>query len=243
VQIALKQRTQRRVIDCPVHIALFNERTARGLGWLDDFHCRRGAKTRQALRAAYEVELVLDLLCAGRDIPTEVVVAYDDQDAPISLAVVRMDGDEKLTGEPYIEAIARHDDFRRAVLRDRSTSPGEAAMRGVLDMLALHYGRANLPSVTARVLRGNARSRSIFTQADFAALPPSVPSADPQTVYRRPPRIPLPPSLDPSVYVPPSRRSVRRFASRPVARHSLALGRNDPCWCGSGKKLKKCHAA
>lgn len=22
----------------------------------------------------------------------------------------------------------------------------------------------------------------------------------------------------------------------------IKLGRNDPCWCGSGKKLKKCHA-
>lgn len=21
------------------------------------------------------------------------------------------------------------------------------------------------------------------------------------------------------------------------------LGRNDPCWCGSGKKYKKCHLA
>ena len=21
------------------------------------------------------------------------------------------------------------------------------------------------------------------------------------------------------------------------------IGRNDPCWCGSGKKYKKCHAA
>jgi SEC-C motif len=21
------------------------------------------------------------------------------------------------------------------------------------------------------------------------------------------------------------------------------LGRNDPCWCGSGKKYKKCHMA
>jgi hypothetical protein len=105
-----------------VHIALFNERTARGLGWLSDFHCRRGAKTRQALRAVYEVEQVLDHLFAGRDIPTEVVVAYDDQDTPIRLAVVRMDGDEKLTREAYIEAIARHNRFRGAVLRDRSTS-------------------------------------------------------------------------------------------------------------------------
>ncbi|HWO49514.1 MAG: SEC-C metal-binding domain-containing protein [Solirubrobacterales bacterium] len=21
------------------------------------------------------------------------------------------------------------------------------------------------------------------------------------------------------------------------------MGRNDPCWCGSGKKYKKCHGA
>ncbi|HEV7176304.1 MAG TPA: SEC-C metal-binding domain-containing protein [Solirubrobacteraceae bacterium] len=21
------------------------------------------------------------------------------------------------------------------------------------------------------------------------------------------------------------------------------MGRNDPCWCGSGKKFKKCHGA
>ena len=21
------------------------------------------------------------------------------------------------------------------------------------------------------------------------------------------------------------------------------LGRNDPCWCGSGKKFKRCHGA
>ena len=24
---------------------------------------------------------------------------------------------------------------------------------------------------------------------------------------------------------------------------SLKIGRNDPCWCGSGKKYKKCHEA
>jgi hypothetical protein len=242
VQIALKQPTQRRLIDCPVHIALFNERTARGLGWLSDFHCHRGAKTREALRGVYEVEKVLDNLFAGRDVPTELVVACDDQDAPISLAAVRMDGDTKLTREPYIEAIARHDHFRRAVLRDRSTSAGGAAMRGVLDMLALHYGPANLPSVTARLLAGNVGSRYIFTQANFAELPRAIPGAD-QIIYQRPSRIPLPPSLDPSVYVPPTRPSVRRFVPRQTVRDSSELGRNNPCWCGSGKKLKKCHGA
>jgi hypothetical protein len=241
VQIALKQPTQRRVIDCPVQIALFNERTARGLGWLSDFHCHRGAKSRQAVRGVYEVEKVLDNLFAGRDVPTEVVVARDDQDAPVSLAVVRMDGDTKLTREPYIEAIARHDHFRRAVLRDGSTSAGGAAMRGVLDMLALHYGPANLPSVTARLLGGNAKSRSIFTLANFAALPWAI--AGDQIIYQRPSGIPLPPALDPSVYVPPTRPSVRRFVPRQTVRDSPALGRNAPCWCGSGKKLKKCHVA
>jgi hypothetical protein len=241
VQIALKQRTRRRVIECPVHIALFNERTACGLEFLSDFHCVRGAKTMEAFRGIREVKKVLDYLYAGRDGPIELVVACDDQDAPISLAVVRMDGDKKFTREPYIEAIARHDDFRRAVLRDRSTSAGGAAMRGVLDMLALHYGPANLPSVTALVLAGNAKSHHLFTQANFAALPREIPSG--QVIYQRPSRVPLPPPLDPSVYVPPTRPSVRRMVSRPRAREGPHLGRNEPCWCGSGKKFKKCHAA
>jgi len=28
-----------------------------------------------------------------------------------------------------------------------------------------------------------------------------------------------------------------------VRRDEPKLGRNDPCWCGSGKKFKKCHGA
>ena len=31
---------------------------------------------------------------------------------------------------------------------------------------------------------------------------------------------------------------------RPVVRaEHETIGRNDPCWCGSGKKFKKCHGA
>ncbi|MFN3628571.1 MAG: SEC-C metal-binding domain-containing protein, partial [Casimicrobiaceae bacterium] len=30
-------------------------------------------------------------------------------------------------------------------------------------------------------------------------------------------------------------------AARPVVRQGPKLGRNDPCWCGSGKKYKHCH--
>jgi preprotein translocase subunit SecA len=28
-----------------------------------------------------------------------------------------------------------------------------------------------------------------------------------------------------------------------VRRDEPKIGRNDPCWCGSGKKYKKCHGA
>jgi preprotein translocase subunit SecA len=32
-------------------------------------------------------------------------------------------------------------------------------------------------------------------------------------------------------------------AQQPAARTGPKIGRNDPCWCGSGKKYKKCHGA
>ena len=28
-----------------------------------------------------------------------------------------------------------------------------------------------------------------------------------------------------------------------VKSENESIGRNDPCWCGSGKKYKKCHGA
>jgi preprotein translocase subunit SecA len=28
-----------------------------------------------------------------------------------------------------------------------------------------------------------------------------------------------------------------------VLNEEQTVGRNDPCWCGSGKKFKKCHGA
>ena len=33
------------------------------------------------------------------------------------------------------------------------------------------------------------------------------------------------------------------FAQAPVVNEHKDLGRNDPCWCGSGKKYKRCHGA
>ncbi|MEN3312815.1 MAG: preprotein translocase subunit SecA, partial [Actinomycetota bacterium] len=33
-------------------------------------------------------------------------------------------------------------------------------------------------------------------------------------------------------------------APRPIVKSEKEnIGRNDPCWCGSGKKFKKCHGA
>ena len=33
----------------------------------------------------------------------------------------------------------------------------------------------------------------------------------------------------------------RLFGSKEKPREIPKLGRNDPCWCGSGKKYKHCH--
>jgi len=30
---------------------------------------------------------------------------------------------------------------------------------------------------------------------------------------------------------------------KPVVNEHRDIGRNDPCWCGSGKKYKRCHGA
>lgn len=232
-----------RIIDCPVRIATLNERTARGLGVLVNFPCGKGAETHDEQRAVNEVRTVLHAVYEGRPAPTKVVIAYDDQEAVVSLAVVGMGGDGKLTKAPYIEALARHDQFSERVLRDGATSAGGVAIRGVLDMLALVYGPNNLPTVSARVLQSNAKSHLIFTQFDFAALPRTQTFTE-QVMRVRPPGHPLPLPLDPSIYIPPERgaRYVPRFAARPRLTSSK-IGRNEPCSCGSGQKYKRCCGA
>jgi preprotein translocase subunit SecA len=40
----------------------------------------------------------------------------------------------------------------------------------------------------------------------------------------------------------PAAPSAQSPAAQPV-RQAPRVGRNDPCWCGSGKKYKKCHMA
>jgi preprotein translocase subunit SecA len=36
-------------------------------------------------------------------------------------------------------------------------------------------------------------------------------------------------------------RSDNGASQQPAKRSTPAVGRNDPCWCGSGKKYKHCH--
>lgn len=40
---------------------------------------------------------------------------------------------------------------------------------------------------------------------------------------------------------PVSPDGLREFKKKKKAKPNTKLGRNDPCWCGSGKKYKKCH--
>ena len=45
-----------------------------------------------------------------------------------------------------------------------------------------------------------------------------------------------------AVAAPPARSSALPVQQQVVNEHK-DVGRNDPCWCGSGKKFKRCHGA
>lgn len=47
--------------------------------------------------------------------------------------------------------------------------------------------------------------------------------------------------LAPSTSTPNDTELERSNMSKPVVSSENSIGRNDPCWCGSGKKWKKCH--
>jgi preprotein translocase subunit SecA len=42
---------------------------------------------------------------------------------------------------------------------------------------------------------------------------------------------------------PPAPSGDGSFAQAPAVNEHKDIGRNDPCWCGSGKKFKRCHGA
>ena len=59
---------------------------------------------------------------------------------------------------------------------------------------------------------------------------------------RRPARAPRSPASTPT-RTPTARRRHRPVVQQRRVDADQAIGRNDPCWCGAGKKFKKCHGA
>ena len=81
---------------------------------------------------------------------------------------------------------------------------------------------------------------------DGRQQPPLRPATSPTTAATPRPaaqRSPRPPGRPRRRWPSPrARRCCCRSRSRPAGSTSTrSIGRNDPCWCGSGKKFKKCH--
>ena len=79
--------------------------------------------------------------------------------------------------------------------------------------------------------------------------PPSCnPSRAPRTSSTRTTRRPAPTRSPPPASSRVVPRSSATALAEPPPQHQVVndhrdLGRNDPCWCGSGKKFKRCHGA
>jgi len=52
-----------------------------------------------------------------------------------------------------------------------------------------------------------------------------------------------PAPAEPHVHGPDCDHDHHHEPAEPYRRDTPKLGRNDPCFCGSGKKYKKCHGA
>jgi uncharacterized protein YecA (UPF0149 family) len=50
-------------------------------------------------------------------------------------------------------------------------------------------------------------------------------------------------SPQPHVHGPDCAHDHDHGPAKPYVREEPKLGRNDPCFCGSGRKYKKCHGA
>ena len=91
------------------------------------------------------------------------------------------------------------------------------------------------------------RLRPVMTEGEPEQERPAMPA--PQAPVRRPPQTTLlggsAAAVDPvraQASAPrPPRTGGDDAPVTPVRRDEPKIGRNDPCWCGSGKKFKKCH--
>jgi preprotein translocase subunit SecA len=92
------------------------------------------------------------------------------------------------------------------------------------------------------------RVRPMVAEGGAAAAPVRQPARRPSpmtfssgasTTAPQPQRAPAPAGQPPR----PARTGGDDAPIRPVRRDEPKVGRNEPCWCGSGKKYKKCHGA
>ena len=100
------------------------------------------------------------------------------------------------------------------------------------DGTAARRRRSGSRAAAARRARGACRTRAASARPSRARL-------------RQPRRAARPAGRRP--WVPRATRSRSstccRSSSSAASTRTEQIGRNDPCWCGSGKKFKKCHGA
>ncbi len=97
-------------------------------------------------------------------------------------------------------------------------------------MIAAEAEGGSMPSVSALVMPDNGPSHRIFDFYEFGRK--AAMFAGEQDLRWLEAGSSTPAGLGPEVYVPPE-----------LPLPAPKLGRNDPCWCGSGTKFKKCMGA
>ncbi len=99
-----------------------------------------------------------------------------------------------------------------------------------------------------RVTAEQAPDQAPVVQAPRAAAPRRPPALQYNNPSAETPSIFAAPAQGAAPGAPPAERTPARVGGddapiKTVRREEPKIGRNDPCWCGSGKKYKKCHGA
>jgi len=82
-----------------------------------------------------------------------------------------------------------------------------------------------------------------YRQATFEAAQDPVAGFAAPADAKAPPSVGAAPDRGASTLAPPQRAAALAPASRLVGVPRAKIGRNEPCWCGSGRKYKLCHGA
>ena len=124
---------------------------------------------------------------------------------------------------------------------ERADRPSRAAARGttLAVSIGIHALLLTAALVVPLLLFDDALPATEGAVRAFFAAPPELAPAPPPP----PPPPPAARAQAPRALAAPPERSSGSFAQAPAVNEHKDLGRNDPCWCGSGKKFKKCHGA